>query len=44
MAKSASRLNYAAPYNTHAWPPINKARTRCFRIEERTLSIGFGIK
>ncbi|PYJ99026.1 MAG: hypothetical protein DME21_11345 [Verrucomicrobia bacterium] len=23
---------------------MSKARTRCFRIEERTLRIGFGIK
>src|SRR3990172_612706 len=41
--RSVSRLNSAAPYNTHACPPINRARTRCAWIEERTLRIGFGI-
>ncbi len=44
MARSVSRLNSAAPYNTQAWPPISRARTRCAWIEERTLRIGFGIK
>ncbi len=44
MTRSVSRLNSAAPYNTHACPPISRARTRCSRIEERTLRIGFGIK
>ena len=44
IAKSVSRLNSAAPYNTHACPPMSRARTRCTRIEERTLRIGFGIK
>jgi len=28
----------------HACPPMGRARTRCARIEERTLRIGFGIK
>src|SRR5947209_9877212 len=41
---SVSRLNWAAPYNTHAWPPISRCRTwRVVRVE-RTLRIGFGIK
>jgi len=44
MARSRSRLNSAAPYDTHAWPPMSSALTRCARIEERTLSIGLGIK
>src|SRR5207244_3902512 len=44
MARSTSRLNSAAPYDTHACPPMSSARTRCARIEERTLSIGLGIK
>src|SRR5215813_14833843 len=44
MARSRSRLNSAAPYDTHACPPMSRARTRCARIEERTLSIGLGIK
>ncbi len=43
-ATSTSRLNSAAPYNTHAWPPINRWSTRCFRIVERALRIGLGIK
>ena len=42
-AKSMSRLNSGAPSNTHAGPPMSRARTRCARIEERTLRIGFGI-
>src|SRR5256885_15287616 len=44
MARSVSRLNSAAPYNTHAWPPMSRHRTPFVRIEERTLRIGFGIK
>jgi len=44
IARSMSRLNSAAPYNTHAWPPMRRARTRCSWIEERTLRIGLGIK
>src|ERR1051325_2918271 len=41
---SVSRLNWTAPYNTHAWPPISRYRTwRVVRVE-RTLRIGFGIK
>jgi hypothetical protein len=44
MAKSVSRLNSAAPYNTHACPPMRSARARCAAIEERTVRIGFGIK
>lgn len=44
MARSVSRLNSAAPYNTQACPPISKHWTWCFWIEERTLRIGFGIK
>ncbi len=43
-AKSVSRLNSAAPYNTHAWPPIKRHCTRCAFIEKRTLSIGLGVK
>ncbi len=43
-AISTSRLNSAAPYNTHAWPPINRWSTRCFLIVERALRIGLGIK
>src|SRR5690606_14627221 len=43
-AKSASRLNSAAPYSTQAWPPIRRARTPCVRIVERTLGIGLGLK
>ena len=39
-----SRLNSAAPYNTQACPPINRARTSQFRKVERTLRIGFGVK
>src|SRR3982750_2705883 len=43
-ARSRSRLNSAAPYNTQAWPPINRWATRCLRIVERALRIGLGIK
>src|SRR4029078_9689482 len=43
-ARSRSRLNSAAPYNTQAWPPINRWSTRCLRIVERALRIGLGIK
>jgi len=35
-----SRLDFAAPYNTHAWPPINKYFTPFVCIEERTVWIG----
>jgi hypothetical protein len=39
-----SRLNSAAPYSTHAWPPISRLLTRCERNVERTLRIGLGVK
>jgi hypothetical protein len=39
-----SRLNSAAPYDAQAGPPMSRARTRCARIEESALRIGFGIK
>ncbi len=42
--RSASRLNSAAPYKTHACPPIRRERTPCSRITKRTLCIGLGIK
>src|SRR5262245_26980984 len=41
---SVSRLNSAAPYNTHAWPPIRRYCTRWVVRVERTLRIGFGVK
>lgn len=44
IAKSETLLNSAAPQNTRACPPVSRQRTRCAAIEERTLSIGFGIK
>lgn len=44
MTRIVSRLDFAAPCNTLASPPVSKARTRCFRIETRTLRIGLWIK
>ena len=44
IARSASRLNSAAPYRMHAWPPMSRLCTPCVRIVERTLRIGLGIK
>src|ERR1043166_8080229 len=44
IKRSVSRLNSAAPYNTHAWPPISRAWTRRAAIVERTLCIRLGIK
>jgi hypothetical protein len=44
MWAQESRLNWAAPYNTHAWPPISRNRTRRVVRVERTLRIGLGIK
>src|ERR1700736_2012648 len=43
-ARSRSRLNSAAPYRMQAWPPMSRKRTRRFWIEERTLTIGLGVK
>src|SRR5436309_6312704 len=44
MTGSLRALSSAAPYNTQAWPPINRWATRCPRIVERALRIGLGIK
>ena len=43
-AKSKSRLYSAAPYNTQACPPINRARTSYCRIVARTRRIWVGIE
>ena len=43
-AMSVSRLNSAAPYRTHACPPISRYRTPLWFNSERTLRIGFGVK
>ena len=42
-ARSRSRLYSAAPYNTQAWPPINRTGTSNCRIVERTRRIWVGI-
>ena len=42
IAKSTSRLNSDALYNTNAWPSMGRARTRCFRIVEGLWLSGSG--